>query len=166
MDANQYVEASQRFRKGGILRNLGEFTSSHPLLPKRIDALLLEADTSSQDYEAAIRQISSQRNRLEAAEQVAATATLDNAFDQLKYDVHDGMRDYSEQMVTQIANKIKTARSDELERTPLPRRPVPSSTSLTLQPFSRRTTKRTSPSTMRTGSEEPVLRHQPLRFAE
>ncbi len=108
-ESREQPDLKQR-KERSILRNLMQD------MQERIDALLLEADTSSQDYEAAIRQINSQRNRLEAAGQVAATATLGNAFDQLKYDVHDGMRDYNEQMVTQIVNKIKTATSDELER--------------------------------------------------
>lgn len=39
MDPHAYVTSSQHYRKGGILRNLGEYSHSHPLLPKRIDAL-------------------------------------------------------------------------------------------------------------------------------
>lgn len=45
MDVQQYVDASERFRKGGFLRNLGELKVSHPLLPKRIEALDLFAQS-------------------------------------------------------------------------------------------------------------------------
>lgn len=36
-----YVRSSSQFRSGGILRRLGEYAQSHPLLPKRIEALEL-----------------------------------------------------------------------------------------------------------------------------
>lgn len=45
MDVQEYVDASHRYRKGGILRNLGEYAHSHPLLPKRIEALNMFANS-------------------------------------------------------------------------------------------------------------------------
>lgn len=45
MNPHTYVTSSQHYRKGGILRNLGEYAHSHPLLPKRIDALDAFADS-------------------------------------------------------------------------------------------------------------------------
>lgn len=38
-DVSEYVQNSSEFRSGGILRRLGEYGQSHPLLPKRIEAL-------------------------------------------------------------------------------------------------------------------------------
>ncbi|WP_405725043.1 M48 family metallopeptidase [Anaerotignum sp.] len=39
LDADNYVESSQNYRKAGVLRRIGEYTASHPILPKRIQAL-------------------------------------------------------------------------------------------------------------------------------
>lgn len=39
VDVSSYVQSSQQYRKGGILRRIGEYTASHPILPKRIQAL-------------------------------------------------------------------------------------------------------------------------------
>ena len=39
VDVNNYVRSSQQYRKGGILRRIGEYTAEHPILPKRIQAL-------------------------------------------------------------------------------------------------------------------------------
>lgn len=39
VDVNNYVQSSQQYRKGGILRRVGEYTAEHPILPKRIQAL-------------------------------------------------------------------------------------------------------------------------------
>lgn len=97
-------------KKKSLLRNL--------LLDMqaRIDVLLKAADASSQGFDTAIRQLNGQRTYLELAGRVAASATLDNAFDQMKFEIHDGMRDYSEQMVSQICVKVEKATPDELER--------------------------------------------------
>lgn len=40
-----YIEHSQRYRKGGILRRFGEYSADHPLIPKRIQALQLFANS-------------------------------------------------------------------------------------------------------------------------
>lgn len=47
-DANMddYVKSSTQFRKDGIIRRLGELKHSHPLLPKRIEALELFTESS------------------------------------------------------------------------------------------------------------------------
>lgn len=82
----------------------------------RIEVLLEEAGASSQDFDTTIRQLNGQRTYLELAGRVAASATLDNAFDQMKFDIHDGMRDYNAQMVTQICAKVEKATPDELSR--------------------------------------------------
>lgn len=39
VDVNSYVQSSQQYRQGGILRKIGEYTAEHPILPKRIQAL-------------------------------------------------------------------------------------------------------------------------------
>lgn len=39
VDVDNYVQSSQQYRKGGILRRIGEYTAEHPILPKRIQAL-------------------------------------------------------------------------------------------------------------------------------
>lgn len=46
VDVNTYIEISKKYRKGGILRNIGEYFASHPILPKRMQAL--EAFTNSE----------------------------------------------------------------------------------------------------------------------
>lgn len=47
-DANieDYLESSNHFRKNGVIRRLGEYNQSHPLLPKRIEALDLFMQSS------------------------------------------------------------------------------------------------------------------------
>lgn len=85
-------------------------------MTERIDALIEEANTSSRDYDSVAQQLNSQRVRLELAGRIAASATLDNTFEQMKYETHDGMRDYNEQMVVQICNKVASATTEELER--------------------------------------------------
>lgn len=43
VDIEDYLANSRRFLKGGMLRKIGEYRSSHPLTPKRIEALKLFA---------------------------------------------------------------------------------------------------------------------------
>lgn len=45
LDVDNYVQNSQNYRKGGILRKVGEYTAEHPILPKRIQALDAFADS-------------------------------------------------------------------------------------------------------------------------
>jgi len=42
-DANitDYLQSSKQYRNGGIIRRLGEYTQSHPMLSKRMEALEL-----------------------------------------------------------------------------------------------------------------------------
>ena len=39
LNVDDYIEASRRYRKGGMLRKIGEYSAEHPILPKRIEAL-------------------------------------------------------------------------------------------------------------------------------
>ena len=41
-----YIDSSNQFRKEGIIRRLGELNQSHPLIPKRIEALELFMESS------------------------------------------------------------------------------------------------------------------------
>lgn len=41
-----FVQCSNHFRQGSVLRRLGEFAQTHPLLPKRIEALELFTESS------------------------------------------------------------------------------------------------------------------------
>ena len=43
---DDYIDSSNQFRKEGIIRRLGEFNQSHPLIPKRIEALELFTESS------------------------------------------------------------------------------------------------------------------------
>lgn len=45
-DLQEYLDRSNDFRQEGIIRRLGEYAQSHPLLPKRIEALELFMDSS------------------------------------------------------------------------------------------------------------------------
>jgi len=45
IDIEDYLANSKRFLKGRVLRRIGEYGSSHPLTPKRIEALKLFADS-------------------------------------------------------------------------------------------------------------------------
>ena len=39
LDVDSYVESSTKYRRGSVLRRIGEFSAEHPILPKRIQAL-------------------------------------------------------------------------------------------------------------------------------
>lgn len=43
---DDYIDSSNQFRKEGIVRRLGELNQSHPLIPKRIEALELFTESS------------------------------------------------------------------------------------------------------------------------
>lgn len=43
---DDYVDSSNQFRREGIIRRLGELNQSHPLIPKRIEALKLFTESS------------------------------------------------------------------------------------------------------------------------
>ncbi len=43
VDIEDYIQKCNRFRKGGILRKVGEYQASHPLIVKRLEALELFA---------------------------------------------------------------------------------------------------------------------------
>lgn len=46
INLDDYISSSNQFRKEGVIRRLGELNQSHPLIPKRIEALELFTESS------------------------------------------------------------------------------------------------------------------------
>lgn len=63
----------------------------------------------------ALRQLESQRSRLELAGEIAADTTVANAYSQLKIGAKAGVRDFNLQAVSSICSKIDDAAPEELE---------------------------------------------------
>lgn len=63
----------------------------------------------------ALRQLESQRSRLELAGEIAADTTVANAYSQLKIGAKAGVRDFNLQAVSSICSKIDEAATEELE---------------------------------------------------
>ena len=75
LDADNYVESSRNYRKAGVLRRIGEYTASHPILPKRIQAL--DAFENSECYYLA-------RNMVPPAEAMSAAELMKAVEEQIR----------------------------------------------------------------------------------
>lgn len=82
---------------------------------KRIEEVKKLGTIDEKTVTKALRQLESQRSRLELAGEIAADTTVANAYSQLKIGAKAGVRDFNLQAVSSICSKIDDAAPEELE---------------------------------------------------